>query len=329
MQSPIIVEIRRGPWVESIHQVHAVVVRPDGSQVRAWGDPEIPTIPRSATKPFQTLPLIETGAAEALGFDERLIALSSASHGASATQMALLEALRDRLNLTDDALECGAHKPTDQASADALIRAGKSPCRLHNNCSGQHLGFIATALHLGEDPRGYSKPDHPVQLRSMAVVEEMTGIAIERSRLAIDGCNAPTYALPLKGFATAAARLADPSGLAATRRRSLDQIFAACTAYPELVAGEDRLDTAMMRALKGSGVTKIGAEGVVIGALRGQGLGFAIKVADGTGRAADAVAARLLIELGAGNADMLQKWANPPIRTAAGDIAGEIRVVLP
>jgi L-asparaginase II len=329
-KAAITVQVCRGPWVESVHQVHAVVARPDGTILQAWGDPAYPTIPRSAVKPFQTVPLIESGAAEAFGFTSEFLALSSASHGAAPKHMALLEQLRDRLGLTDDALECGAHRPLDQAASDDLLRAGKSPCRLHNNCSGQHLGFIATALHLGENPRGYSLPDHPVQARSFAIVEALTGCAIDRSRLALDGCNAPTYALPLHGYARAAARFADPSGLDQARRLALAQVFEACAAHPDLVAGDDRLDTAMMRALAGQGVTKIGAEGVVIGALRRLGLGFAIKVVDGASRAADAVAAQLLIELGAVPADdELERWASPVIKSATGDPAGRIVVELP
>jgi L-asparaginase II len=330
--APIRVDIGRGGWAESRHEVHAVLCSPDGSIITSWGDPDFSTIPRSAIKPFQSVPLIETGTADAGFFAPELIALSSASHGASERHLAWLDGLMHQLKVTDDALECGAHAPYDQAAADALIKAGREPCRIHNNCSGQHLGFIATALHQREDYHGYTSPDHPVQRRAIAVIEEMSGCAIDPSTHAIDGCNAPTFPMPLHGLATAAARLARPDALPADRRETLDRIFAACVAFPELVAGEGRLDTLMMRAMSGAGLTKIGAEGVVIGALRGLGIGFALKVADGAKRAGDAAAARLLLELGAipaSNSALVQSWAAPIIHSAAGTEVGQITVDLP
>jgi L-asparaginase II len=329
--APISVDIGRAGWVESRHDVHAVVCKPDGSIVRSWGDPEFATIPRSAIKPFQSIPLIETGTADDQAFPPELIALSSASHDGAEKHVTWLEGLMRQLGVADQALECGAHAPYNQAAADALIRAGKSPCRIHNNCSGQHLGFIATAMHQGEDYHGYTEPGHPVQRRTIGVIEEMTDCAIDRDNLAIDGCNAPTFALPLRGLATAAARLAMPDDLPKDRARTLNRIFSACVAYPELIAGEGRLDTLMMRAMAGGGLTKIGAEGVVIGALRHLGIGFAMKAADGAKRAGDAAAARLLLELGAitpSNAAIAQSWAEPVVLSAAGTLVGRITVSL-
>lgn len=330
--APISVDIGRAGWIESRHDVYAVVCRPDGSIVTCWGDPDFATIPRSAIKPFQSIPLIETGAADYLAFPPELIALSSASHDGTHKHIAWLERLMRQLGVDDQALECGAHAPYNQDAADALIRDGKSPCRVHNNCSGQHLGFIATAIHAQENYRGYTEPEHPVQRRAMDVIEEMTGAVIDRANLAIDGCNAPTFALPLRGLATAAARLAVGDGLPADRAATLNRIFAACVAFPELVAGEGRLDTLMMRAMAGGGITKIGAEGVVIGALRNLGIGFALKVTDGAKRAGDAAAARLLLELGAiapSNTAIVQPWAEPLIVSAAGTPVGRITVVVP
>ncbi len=330
--APISVDIGRAGWIESRHDVHAVVCRPDGSIVTCWGDPDFATIPRSAIKPFQSVPLIETGTADALAFPPALIALSSASHDGAPKHIAWLDRLMRQLGVDDQALECGAHAPYNQDAADALIRDGKSPCRIHNNCSGQHLGFIATAMHEQENYHGYTEPAHPVQRRAMGVIEEMTGTVIDRATLAIDGCNAPTFALPLRGLATAAARLAVPDDLPADRAATLNRIFSACVAFPELVAGEGRLDTLMMRAMEGGGITKIGAEGVVIGALRDLGIGFALKVADGAKRAGDAAAARLLLALGAiprSNAALVQSWAEPIIQSAAGTNVGQITVDLP
>ena len=56
-KSPVVIEVTRGPLVESRHEGIAAVVRPDGSVVEAWGDIDARVLPRSANKPIQAMAL--------------------------------------------------------------------------------------------------------------------------------------------------------------------------------------------------------------------------------------------------------------------------------
>jgi L-asparaginase II len=58
-------------------------------------------------------------------------------------------------------------------AARTLLLDARAPSRLHNNCSGKHAGFLTLAHHLGVDPSGYERPDHPDQ--ALAVITEMAG----------------------------------------------------------------------------------------------------------------------------------------------------------
>src|SRR5256714_13738987 len=81
MRNPVLVELVRGALVESRHSGAVAVVNADGASVLALGDVARQVYPRSAVKPLQALPLIESGAAERYGFGDKEIALACASHG--------------------------------------------------------------------------------------------------------------------------------------------------------------------------------------------------------------------------------------------------------
>src|SRR2546426_9604698 len=74
--NPVLVEVLRGDMVESTHRGAAAVVSVDGSVPRGWGDIESPVYPRSAIKPLQAIPLVETGAADPFALGPARIALA-------------------------------------------------------------------------------------------------------------------------------------------------------------------------------------------------------------------------------------------------------------
>ena len=150
MESPVLVEVLRGTLVESRHRGAAVVVDRAGAVVLAWGDIERPIYARSAVKPLQALPLVESGAADALALTPRELALACSSHHGEEPHVTAIAAWLARAGLGVADLACGAHPPLDPAAARALVRAGEAPSALHNNCSGKHAGFLTTARHLGE-----------------------------------------------------------------------------------------------------------------------------------------------------------------------------------
>jgi len=326
MSNPVLIEVTRGPLVESFHKGSLAVCTPDGAQVVAVGDITHPVFPRSAIKAIQCVPLIETGAADQYGYGEAEIALACASHTGTPRHAELAAKMLADAALSEPALGCGAHMPLGSSAQKALIRSGHEPSQLHNNCSGKHAGMLATARHLGEPIEGYWTPDHPVQRRVHAILCELTGLPLNHDVMGFDGCSLPNWAMPLGTMARLFARFVTKTGMAPDRRRAVDRILNACWAEPELVAGPGRADTVVMRRLPGRIFMKTGAEGVYAGGFPELGLGFALKIDDGTTRAS-AGAVIALIERVIPEAQGLM--ARRTIKTWRGMEAGEIRAAAP
>jgi L-asparaginase II len=294
MRNPVLIELTRGPRIESRHAGAIAVVRPSGEVVASIGDLAAPIFPRSAIKPLQAIACIETGAADHFGFTSREIALASASHSGTPEHTTLAASMLKRVGLSIDALACGVHEPLDGESARALIRARTSPTALHHNCSGKHAAMLATALHAGEGVDGYWHADHPVQMRIAGVLEDLTGQTLGENVRGIDGCSVPNWAIPLPALAVAFARFVTERQMAEGRAQACRRIARACWDHPELVAGPGRLDSTVMAAFTDKVLLKAGAEGVYCGALPELELGFALKIDDGGKRAAEAVVMALI-----------------------------------
>ena len=320
--------VRRGERVESWHRVSYAIVDAAGRRRQVAGDPDRPIFPRSAVKPLQALVLLESGAAERFAVSQPELALACASHGGEPFHVEAIRRWLARLGLDQTALECGAHPPLHAPAAERLAAAGRQPEPVHNNCSGKHTGMLAAALHLGAPLAGYTAADHPVQRRVVATLAEMAG-ADQLPAPAIDGCGLPTWPLSLGQLATALARLADPAGLAADRRAACRRVRAAMSAHPKLVAGSGRACTAIMTAAP-EVIVKSGAEGVYGAALPELGVGIALKVEDGGGRAAPVALIALLEAVDALSPTQrtaLDEVARPILRNHAGRVVGRIEPV--
>jgi L-asparaginase II len=298
MSNPVLCELTRGGLMESFHRGAVAIADSAGDLVWSAGDVDRPVFGRSALKMLQALPLIESGAADAFDLSAEELALACASHSGEAVHVDAASSWLARIDCDASCLACGAHAPMGEAAARMLLLDARGPSRLHNNCSGKHAGFLTLARHLGVDPAGYERPDHPVQRQALAAIAEMAGLDAASMVIAIDGCAAPAVAFPLRALATAIARIADPSKLAPARAAAARRLDAAVKAHPTLVAGAGRACTAIIAASGGAVSVKTGAEGVYVAVLSGLGLGIALKIDDGAGRAAEATIATLLAELG-------------------------------
>ncbi|TVR82472.1 MAG: asparaginase [Rhodospirillales bacterium] len=328
--NPVLVAVTRGDRVESAHRGAAAVVDAAGALVFARGDVETPIFPRSAVKPLQVLPLLETGAADRFAVTEAELALACASHAGEPEHVSRVAQWLDRLGLSESALVCGPHPPLAEAAAHDLISRGESPSRLHNNCSGKHTGFLATALHLREPTTGYAGPVHPVQLRVRRTLAHLGGCDLNDTHVAADGCGVPTLAMPLQALARALALLAAPAPLGRLRALAARRVVAAMTAHPFLVGGSGRFDTAIMEAAAGSVMVKAGAEGVHAAAVPALGLGIAVKIDDGARRAADAAMAALLLRFAQPGADLrvrLVHFVETALRNTLDARIGTLRVM--
>lgn len=328
MANPILVEVLRGAAVESRHRGAVAVFDGDGRQVVALGDIDRPVFPRSAVKAMQALPLVESGAADALGFGDKELALACASHSGEPGHAALSAAMLARAGLSAEALECGAHWPTNQDAMIALSRSGGMPTALHNNCSGKHSGFLCTCANQGIRHEGYVGFDHAYQGVLRDVMEDVTQARHHRDNSGTDGCSIPTYAVPLRNLATGFARMATGNGLGADRATAARRLLAACMAEPFFVAGTGRACTRLMEAAPGRIFVKTGAEGVFCGAVPELGLGIALKCDDGTGRAAEVAIASVLAGLLLKDerlAAKLDAMARPELRNWNGIRVGGLR----
>ncbi len=326
--NPLMVEVTRGGMVESRHRAAAAVVDAQGKLVGGWGDFERTVYGRSAIKPLQALPLVESGAADRFDVSRQELALACASHSGEPQHVAAVSAWLARIGLVPGDLECGSHLPTADGAMQDFIRSGADLTAVYNNCSGKHTGFLATALHLGERTRGYIRFEHPVQQRILGVLEQMCGLDLGASPRGVDGCGIPVIGIPLGNIALGMARLADPRDLPPARAAAARRIVAAMTAEPFMVAGSQRFCTVVMSALGGKAAIKTGAEGVYCAALPELGLGVAIKVDDGAGRAAEVAMGRLLVHLGViddAAAARLAETLAPPVANRAGLETGRVR----
>ncbi len=300
--NPILVDVWRGPAVESRHRGAIAIVDGDGHVVEALGDIAAPVFPRSAIKVLQALPLVASGAADRYGLDARELAVACASHGGQPVHVETVTGLLAKLGLDEQALECGTQWPSDPKSAGALHEQHRKPGPLHNNCSGKHAGFVCLACLLADQQkadraafaRGYVAPDHPAMQRVTEAVAAATGADLAHAPRGTDGCSIPTFAIPLRAIALGFARVATGVGLSADHAAAARRLRAAVAEHPLLVAGDNRFDTRVMARFGEAVFCKVGAEGVYAAALPGRGWGVAIKADDGNARAAEVTMAAVL-----------------------------------
>ncbi|MCT4555049.1 MAG: asparaginase [Pelagimonas sp.] len=316
-------EIHRGPFAESVHLGHAVISDMNGV-VEAWGDPDYVTLPRSSAKMIQALPLITSGAAKSYGLTQRQLGFACASHQGAPIHVEAAAAWLNDLGLSESDLRCGPQPSRDKHLKLQMIRDGERPCQLHNNCSGKHAGFLTLSQHLGAGTE-YTDPDHPVQIAGKEAFETVTDR--DSPGFGIDGCSAPNYATSMRAMARSMAFFAS----ATQREDSLSQAAATLTeamyCHPEMVAGEGRACTLLMRAAKEPVALKTGAEGYFVGILPKRGLGIALKAADGATRAAECAIAALLVRLGVADRAHpdVQRFLEPQIRNWRGIVTGQIK----
>jgi L-asparaginase II len=325
MANPVLVEITRSSHVESVHRGAVAICDGSGRLVHALGDVEALIYPRSALKPVQALPLVESGAADALGLGTEEIALASASHSGEGMHTSRVAAWLKRIGCSAADLACGPHEIRHEPTRQKMRARGEAPTALHNNCSGKHTGFLTLARHLGAPTAGYVGIDHPVQRAVASALKDIAGLEGELP-FGVDGCTAPNFLVSLTALARAMARLGAPEGLAPARAAAARRIVTAMREHPELIAGSGRVCSILIREAQGRAVVKTGAEGVYAAMLPERGLGIALKIDDGATRASEAAIAFLLIALGAVPRDgAAHAIAHAPIFDTRGNLVGERR----
>ena len=295
MKPQIMCEIWRGSYLESSHSGIAVICDKNGETSHQWGDPNTLILPRSSAKMMQALPLIISGAEKEYLIGEDFLALACASHNAAEIHLSRVLSWLSHLGLNESDLRCGSQPSKDPHVKKEMREKGQSPCQIHNNCSGKHTGFLSVSRHLKAGPE-YTDPDHPVQLMVMDVFQELTQNKVDG--IVMDGCSAPNPAIPLYSLAKAMSWFATAHKRDDQLSKAALKLRNAMVNYPELVAGERRACTNLMRACEKKAILKTGAEGVFVAILPELEKGIALKINDGGTRASECAIASILIQLG-------------------------------
>jgi L-asparaginase II len=316
----------RGADIESRHRVHAAVIGADDTLIASAHDVSLVSSWRSCGKPFQVMPLLDTGGFDELRWGDDELALACASHGGEPEHVALAERMLNDIGLEEGDLACGPHDPLSSRGMKLLRESGARLTRLHNNCSGKHAAMLARAQTAGWHTYGYERWDHPVQISCLTAVATWAGLPEAEVGRAVDGCGVVAFALPLSAMARAWSRLGrsvrdgDPIP---------SRIVHAMRTRPFLVGGTDRFDSVLIEETNGRVIAKIGAEGVHSVAVPELGIGFAVKVDDGAQRAQFPAVIRVLQVLDVLPSTLpprLEEFARRPVRNTRGEVVGEIRL---
>ncbi len=307
MTTGIVAAVDRNGVDESFHHGTVVVADPSGCRALV-GDIDTVIYPRSSLKPLQTTAMLDAG----LRLDSRGLALACASHDGSPAHLAVVREVLANAGRSEADLATTPDLPYDRGEAERVLAAGGGRTSLQMNCSGKHAAMIATCVAAGWPVDGHLEPDHPLQVHIAAIVERLTG---DVAHIGVDGCGAPTHAVPIGGLALAISAIAAERG----------KVWSAMTAHPELVGGPERPVSVLMRAVPGL-MAKDGAEGVFVAGLL-DGRAVVVKISDGASRAAAVVAVAALRTLGVDVPDEVDALLAPPV-LGGGRTVGRVRALL-
>ena len=342
---PIAATVYRGEVIENTHVAHIAVVQADGTLLYSFGDPSRLTLPRSAAKPAQALAVLETGAVDRFGFDDGDLALMCGSHNSEPRHIERAQRMLHKAQVSESDLRCGGHPPLSDAIYVDWLKRDFKPGAVCSNCSGKHAGMLAAARAIGAGVEGYEQPDHPLQLRVMHTVADVCDLLDDGVQWSTDGCNLPTPAFPLDRLARLFGKLAaaqdrvEGTATVSERDEALARLYRAMTTYPEMVAGEGRFCTLLMRAFNAALVAKVGADGSYAIGVRASkqtarlgaegAIGIAVKVEDGNANVLYAVVSGLLAQLDLGTPEQraaLNAFRARPILNTMGVEVGRLAV---
>lgn len=317
--------VMRGDVIESIHYGSAAAVSADGRLLYRVGDPYQVTFMRSSEKPFQAIPVVESGAAREFGFTPIEIAIMAGSHSGEKRHVDAVKSILDKIGLGEDKLLCGARPAIadSQRKEDSVAGSGESV--LVNNCSGKHAGMLALAVFKNLSTDDYVSPAHPVQKLITASIAEVCCYPEEKIGVGIDGCSAPSHAMPLYNMALGFARLVTPNVVPRTKAHAYNTVTMAMLEHPEYVGGEGRFDTVLTQSAGEKVISKAGAEGLECFSFIDRKMGAALKIADGGKRALFPVCVEFLYKMGVRSMDKsLDEFHRPVIKNWRGLEVGSI-----
>jgi L-asparaginase II len=303
MKDAVLAEYVRSGVVESQHRGFLIALNADGSVNLELGDSAHLIFPRSTVKSFQAAAMVRNG----LLLEPRLLALGASSHSGSATHIAAVREILATVDLDESALQCMLDKPLGEAERRAY--GDQAPTRIAMNCSGKHAAMLVTCIKNGWSIENYLDADHPLQIACREELETLSGEKITLT--STDGCGAPLFLISVAGLARAIRAITISTDVAHT------SVLEASRAFPEMVAGEGRLTTTMIREVPGL-YMKDGVEAVEVASMT-DGRTLVFKVSDGSIRPF-----RALVHAGLKRLGVDSPYENEPV-LGGGKVIGEIR----
>ena len=327
----ILVEVTRGPLVESRHYGDIAVCDGAGALIAWAGDVHFPTYIRSACKPVQALNRFCSGAAARWDFTQKEYAIMCSSHYGEPMHQAVILGLLEKIGCSLEDLLTGTPYSIRPATFEKQIREHHVLRQYNSDCSGKHCGFLADCIAKGYPTAHYNDPDHPLQRDILKIVSDVAGLPADRIAIGVDGCSVPVHGMPLLSMAQAYARFTTPETLPEKYRAGARILADAMNAEPDMVAGPGGFCTEFLRATHGRFVGKIGAEAVYCIGVRGRNLGIAVKIEDGNARRALYPAVMSVLEqlklLSEEEKRALSPFAEVPVMNDHGQPVGMARPV--
>jgi len=319
MKSVKMVEVTRSGEIESLHYGVAVLINSSGEILREWGNSDLSIYPRSALKPIQSFNLYKDGVAEKMNLTYEQIAITTASHHAEKIHQKIISNWLNKMKLNEDALHCGEDWPWNIEDKFKAHIQNKKKRKIFHNCSGKHCGHLAVCRHKGFPMKNYHTINHPIQKELINLIQDFSNYKIKN--IGIDGCTLPNPFIPLKKFALAVAQLADYKKLSENSNIA-KKIFQSCVKFPEITGGINSVNCKLTKLSNGKIFFKNGAEGVFVAIIPEQKSALAVKIIDGTARAAEVAIAGLISELKIIDEKNLKNFKKKPLINSINQTIG-------
>ncbi|MCF8008356.1 MAG: asparaginase [Halanaerobiales bacterium] len=328
--SEYIADLYRNKIIESKHRGDIAVVNPEEKLLFFTGDPDKITYLRSAAKPFQILPVINSGAADYFNFSNKEIAVMSASHNGEQEHVNTVRSILKKIKVNEKRLNCGIHDPYNKDAAHQLYLNGDKPTEIHNNCSGKHAALLALSKYNEWDLENYILKEHPVQQLVLETISDVTNTKKNDIYIGEDGCGVVVFGLSIKKMSYGFARLANPEYLPIKYKEAAQRVVESIKDHPYMIGGKDRFNTELINIMGNKLTAKMGAEGVFGIGIFNQ-YGICIKVEDGNSRAIPPVVIDLLKKLkiiDKKELNKLSKYQKSLVKNHHKHVVGDIKSIL-
>ncbi len=323
----IVVEITRGNIGENFHRAHICILNKDRKIIKKIGDTNFLTFLRSCAKPIQVIPVLTSGAKEKFNLTEKEITIMAGSLNGQDFQVEILKGILNKIGIDESYLQCGIHPPSHKPTRKTL----KEYTVLHNNCAGKHIAMLTLCKFFNYPIEDYYKLEHPVQQLILEEISYFTEIDKKNIKIGIDGCGVPVFAVPLYNFALSYLKLAYPEIISDEKRKeAVKYLMINSTKYPELIAGDERICTELMRITGNKLFAKVGADGTYGISIFKEKISIAIKIESGNMKVLNIVVLEVLKQLGIiseNDLSKLSKFYKIPVLNHRKEIIGEYKPV--